>query len=186
VIGEVAPKTYAIQNPDRAAKIPARPKEDHHATEDEERQIAEPHQEHGLLGVLLIRDQFPAFVLEVRNAARARTVQIREQRDHRAGQRRVLRFQLIDVIRDVLHAAGDVGRLVGSGREDVVSGNNARATQRQKEQREQERPAVQEREQSGLRLRLRLSWDSGWDVGGLSGQTKLRDVWRQTVSKFLL
>ena len=46
-----------------------------------------------VLGMVLIGDERPAFVLEVGDAARARAVEVGQERDHGAGQRRVLRLQ---------------------------------------------------------------------------------------------
>jgi hypothetical protein len=105
--------------------------------------------------MLFIRDQRPSLVLEIGDTARTRAVQIRQQRDHRARQRRMLRLELVDVICDILHAAGDMRRLVPGGGEDVVGGDNARATDRQKKQRHQQRPAIQKHQQSGVQLGLR-------------------------------
>src|ERR1019366_1607404 len=60
-----------------------------------------------------------------RLAARARTVEVRQQGDHGARQWRMLRFVMVDVLRHVLQPAGDVRRLVARGGEDVGSGYDA-------------------------------------------------------------
>ena len=82
----------------------------------------------------------------------------------------MLRFQLIDVIRDVLHAAGDVGRLVGRGRENVVGGNNARASTARKSSASRSARRFRNASNAGSGCACGFSWDSAWDVGGFSGR----------------
>ena len=62
---------------------------------------------------------------------RARAGKIRQERDHGARQRRMLRLVMVDMLRDVLQAAGDVRRFVARGGEDVVSGDDAADAEQQ-------------------------------------------------------
>ena len=132
-------------------------------------------QRDGSFGMLLVCNQLPAFQLKARLSLRARAGKVGQERDHGARQRRMLRLVMIDVLRDVLQAAGDVRRFVAGGGEDVVSGDDAADAEEEEASHQYSRMLLEEGFDAGLprrrrRRRGRRLWcENGPGFAGFGG-----------------
>ena len=112
------------------AVVALAPHVDHQAGHPEEWQDSQPRQGEREIVVVVAAENARAFDRfrfqpRSRRPLRPDSQQVRPQRRRHARQRRMLRFVKVDVLVQPLHAAGDMGRLVGGVVEDRVGGGDA-------------------------------------------------------------
>jgi len=120
----------------------------------------------------LVREQRPSLLVEVRQASRPRAIEIGKERDKRARQRRMLGLELVSVLCQILHTAGEVQWLVVGVGENIVCRDDPDARDDEKNGGYDRGAPVEKGEQATLRALASLSLGD-YRLGGRAGPGSL-------------
>ena len=152
----------------RVAEISTRPEPHHESRHHEEGQDAEPHARQHPLGMAVAIHHRHAFLILILDSHGPRARQIRSQRGHHTGQRRMLRFVAVHVLRQVLQAARHVTRFVPRRTHFRISGRRCAGRRAQSGRRPE---SSERRVRNGIRVASQNAGDAapGVSAAGRSG-----------------